>query len=477
MLYNSNDLKNALREDIIYINKEYKFNISNVVFDSREITNNSLFIAQKGKNTDGHNFIQTVLENNDTVTILAEYLPNNLKQVPNVILVKNTTQAFEHLAIFSRNRIKGHIIGITGSVGKTSTKDAIYHCLSIFGKSFCNQQSFNNYNGVLTSLSNTPEDTEFAIYEMGMNTYNEMDKIRDLIKPEISIILNIKLAHIGNFNSEEEIAIEKSKIIHNNTKTAILNLDDKWFNLFKTKAENCNVKNILTFGTNNNADIILKNYKVVNNIAKVEYQIDNKIYNYDIYNIDYNIIYNTLSILAIAKYLNLSILKTLENISTIETTRGRNNIEYTDYQYNNNNINLTIVNGSYNAVSPDTFITGLNLMNKIFEQGKNNRKVCIWGDMSEIGEKSKEFHLSLKEHIINSNIDLLITVGENMKLLSDSLKKNKIKLIHFENVDILCKEIKKFLNDKDLVFIKSSKNIKTYKVLNSIAKNKMKIFV
>ncbi len=478
MFYSREDLIKALGEELIYIDKKYNFNIDNVVFDNREATENSLFIARKGENTDGHNFIKATLENNNSVVILAEYIPDDIKQNSKIILVKNTMKAFEKLAIFSRARLKGNVIGITGSVGKTSTKDAFYHCFSTLGKSFCNQQSFNNYSGILTTLSNTPKDTEYCIYEMGMNTYGEMDIAKKLVKPEIAVILNVKPAHLGNFKNEEEIAIEKSKIIDkDNTKAVILNLDNKWFDFLKKQAENCGIKNIITFGIDEKADIVLKKHIIENNIAKVQYTVKNKIYNCNLNNLDYNIAYNCMTIIATALYLKIDINKILESFSTIESTRGRNNIEYTNYEFNGKNINLTLINGSYNAVAPETFITGLNLMDNIFKQGKNNRKICIWGDMLECGEKAAEFHLSLKKYILNNKIDLLVTIGESMKLLNNSLKDENIRTLHFGDIDDLINNIKEILNDKDLVFIKSSKGIKTYKILNYLVKNKMKRFI
>ncbi len=478
MLYNREDLIEAFGEELIYIDKNYNFNVDNVVFDNRETTENSLFVARKGENTDGHFFIKATLENNNSTVILAEYIPDDVKQNPRIILVKNTVKAFEKLAIFSRARLKGNIIGITGSVGKTSTKDAFYHCFSNLGKSFCSQHSFNNYNGILTTLSNIPKDMEYCICEMGMNTYGEMDVIRNLLKPEIAVILNVKPAHLGNFKNEEEIAIEKSKIIDkNNTKAVILNLDNKWFEFLKKQAENCGIKNIITFGIDENADVVLKKHVIENNLAKVEYIVENKVYNCTLNNIDYNIAYNCMAILAVALYLKIDINKILESFSTIESTRGRNNIEYTNYEFNGKNINLTLINGSYNAVAPETFITGLNLMDNIFKQGKNNRKICIWGDMLECGEKAAEFHLSLKKYILNNKIDLLVTIGESMKLLNNSLKDENIRTLHFGDIDDLINNIKEILNDKDLVFIKSSKGIKTYKILNYLVKNKMKIFL
>ena len=198
MIYSNEDLKKALKDDLIYFDDSHNFVIDNFVLDNREITKNSLFVAKKGAANDGHMFIANTLKNEGTAAIIAEYIPDGVKKDPRIILVKNSIKAMENLARYSRKRLSGHIIGITGSIGKTSTKEIFNHCLSAIGKSHCNAKSLNTYNGVIATLINTPADTEFAIFEMGMNTYGEMDVLRDLVKPEIAVITNIFPIHIGN---------------------------------------------------------------------------------------------------------------------------------------------------------------------------------------------------------------------------------------------------------------------------------------
>lgn len=474
-LYNKTDIISALGDELLHIDENKDFLIENVVFDNREVTKNSLFIARKGEKTNGHNFIKDTIENSDDVVILAQYIPDNIEINSRLILVRDTNIAFEKLAIFSRNRLKCPVIGITGSFGKTSTKDAMFSCLSSFGKSFCNQHSFNNYIGVLTTLVNTPEDTEFGIFEMGTSGVGEMEIIEKFVKPDIAIIMNIKQAHLGCFDSEEMIAIEKSNIIGENTKLIILNTDNKWYNFLRNIADGL-IDTILTFG-NQESNVLLMKHTVVYDKAHVSYRIDGKICNCIFSNIDYNLAYNSQAVLCVVKYLGLDINIALETLSSVETTRGRNNIEYSSYDYNNKKINLTIINGSYNAVNPDVFVSGLILMDNIFKQGKNKRKVCIWGDILEAGKKTEEFHLGLSKYLLEYKVDVLITFSKYMNILSNYLIGNSIKLIRFGDIYEAIDNIKLYLDDEDLVFIKSSKGIKSYKILNFLVNDKMKLFV
>ena len=355
MLYNKEDLKKALQDNIIFFDENYDNIIDNFVLDSRDIKNNTLFIAKKGENNDGHNFIKDLIKNK-TITIIAEYLPKGIEQNPRIILVKNTIEAMEQLAIYSRNRLNGYIIGITGSIGKTSTKEIFYHCLSKIDKTHCNNKSFNSYFGILDTLINTPSNTKFAIFEMGMNEYGEMDVLKNFIKPTITVITGIFPIHIGNFKKEEDIAIEKSKINDNNTITTILNKDNKWYDLLYKDAKNKNIKNIFTFGSN--GDVELQNQEIKNSEAELTYLINNNTYKIKTLNLDKSMAINFSSLLCFAKSINLDINIISKAFYDYKTYDGRNNIEKIK--------NFTIINGVYNA-NIKSFISGLELMNNIYE--------------------------------------------------------------------------------------------------------------
>ncbi len=454
MLYNKEDLKKALQDNIIFFDENYDNIIDNFVLDSRDIKNNTLFIAKKGENNDGHNFIKDLIKNK-TITIIAEYLPKGIEQNPRIILVKNTIEAMEQLAIYSRNRLNGYIIGITGSIGKTSTKEIFYHCLSKIDKTHCNNKSFNSYFGILDTLINTPSNTKFAIFEMGMNEYGEMDVLRNFIKPTITVITGIFPIHIGNFKKEEDIAIEKSKINDNNTITTILNKDNKWYDLLYKDAKNKNIKNIFTFGSN--GDVELQNQEIKNSEAELTYLINNNTYKIKTLNLDKSMAINFSSLLCFAKSINLDISIISKAFYDYKTYDGRNNIEKIK--------NFTIINGVYNA-NIKSFISGLELMNNIYKQ--NQRKVCIFGDILELGDKAKDIHLELVEPINNNNIDIFIGVGENMKYVVDNLKINN--KYHFNNIEELIKEYKKIIKDNDLIFIKASNGLHFSKIMEDIKK-------
>lgn len=170
ILWNKEKLKESIKDDLIYIDENYNYQIGNIVFDNSRISGNSLFIAKKGEKNDGHNYIEKAISIYREAIILANesYINNNqqFKNNSRIDVVKDTILEMEKMAKYARNNVKGTVIGITGSLGKTTTKELFYSCLSNFKKSYCNIQGFNNYIGILTTLCNLPQNADFAIIKM-----------------------------------------------------------------------------------------------------------------------------------------------------------------------------------------------------------------------------------------------------------------------------------------------------------------------
>lgn len=474
-LWDKNSILEALKDEII--NLPDKIEVTNVVFDSRRISDNALFLARKGTVNDGHSFIKQVLEINNTTYILSERIPENVTEINRIILVKNVDVAIERMAIYRRNQLNGKVIAITGSVGKTTTKELMYKTLSFFGKSHCNMMSFNNLNGILITLLNTPIDVKYAIFEIGVDAVGQLLKLAKLVKPDISIIKNIENAHFANFNSLEEIAQEKTEIIKATKECVFLNIDSNYYSYSVKKSEMFNVKSI-SFGTNELASIRLNDVKIENNLkSNVKYTINGKIYKLLFNTIDKNIIFNSLPVLGVIHLLNLDIEQALNILSNISTpARGRNNLEIVEYIYNNQKIKLNVINGVYNAVNPMTFDSGLSIMNN--DYFKNNRKVCIFGGINEAGSKTEEFHLDIINKIQNSKIDVVILFNEYFKDGYNILKKNNYNVYYYNNADEVINDVKDILKNNDLVFIKSSKYNKSYKIFNYLSENnKMDLFL
>ena len=478
MIWNKTSLKQALLDDIVYMDQNSEYIIENVVYDNRRISGKTLFIAKKGEKTDGHNYIEETLNKYPEAIILANYnfdKENKFKNHPRIILVKDTIEAMEKLAKYKRKTTKAKVIGITGSLGKTTTKELFYSCLSNFGKTHCNIMSFNNYTGLSMTLCNLPDDVQYVILEMGMSAKGEMEKLSEIAKPDITIILNIVAAHSQFFHDEKEIALAKSEIFINQNKNywTILNSSNEYYPILKQEAIKNGIKKILTFSEqqNNDSNIFLKKYNIIDDNANIVYNIKGKDFTFNTSNLDYNVAINLMPILLTIDELNLNIEKIYNTVENFGTPRGRNNIENANF----NGKNITIINGTYNAVNPLAFIRGFELMNKISKNKKFNKKIAILGDIREAGENTEPFMLSLEKYILESKIDILFCIGEHIKILFDSIK-SKINAKYYTNVLDSIQDVTDIIENNDLIFIKSSKGIKTYKILNELVDTPMDLF-
>jgi len=472
ILWDSERLIKAIGDDIIFISNQTKFKITNVVFDNRKIVGESLFIAKKGENTDGHKYIEQTLQNTQAIILVNADFEGKEKFVnnPRIILVKDTVKAMEKMAKYARDTIKGKVFGITGSLGKTTTKELYYACFSQIGKTHCNIMSFNNYMGVMTTLCNLPENTDYAIIEMGMSAKGEMEQLSSIVRPDITTILNIASAHLEFFNEEKDIAYAKAEIFKYQKKEGftILNKDCKYFDILSREARNNGINKIYTFSEKNNADVYLKSYTQDGDLYKLEYNIGNFL----TYNPDYNVAVNLMSLLCACKGLNIDLEKIKPAIQAYGTPRGRNNIEKAEFDCKC----ITLINGTYNAVNPLAFTSGLNLLKKLDKEKKFGRRICIFGDIREAGDKTNEFLLSLKQPIIDAKIDILICVGDKIKVLYDAIKGN-LNCEYYKESSEVVPLIKAKLKDNDIVFIKASKGIKTWKILDEITGYPTEIFI
>jgi UDP-N-acetylmuramoyl-tripeptide--D-alanyl-D-alanine ligase len=303
-LWTTQEIKSALGEQLICTN-EVNDQIETVIIDSRKKIEKGLFIAIKGDNKDGHDFLSQAF-NNGCILAIVEEIPTEFIDDERLILVKNSQESLNRLAVFSQNRSKeksqAKIIAVTGSVGKTNVKEMLNLIFSSQGKTFASPGNFNNNFGLSISLANMPADTQFGIFEMGMNHAKEIESLSKIAHPNVVIINNVNSAHIGNFKSEEEIALAKSEIFCGLEEGgfAIINNDNKHYKLIKEQALNCNVKedNIVNFGSKKTSNFrILSAKKINNELSKVDIFLskEKKQISYTINTINQAVIFNSLA--------------------------------------------------------------------------------------------------------------------------------------------------------------------------------------
>lgn len=454
-MYSKSDLLTALNNQTLEFNLDDNLQIKNVTIDSRQKLENSLFFAIIGENNDGHDFLKNTQENGCQVAIISnkENLPSNL----NYILVKDTFEALYDLARFSRKRTSAKIIALTGSVGKTSVKELLKLAFEKYGQTFATTGNLNNHFGVPLSLCNLPKNTEFGIFEVGMNHLGEITPLTKLLEPDIAIVTNVGPVHIEFFKNEEEIALAKSEIFLGLKKDgiAIINKDNKHYEFLANKLKELNIENVVTFGQNTNSTYKLKNYQI-KEINLTEVHVND--FSYQIPTSKQASIFN--SVIAFA-CLNKLLGKSDLDLSNFQETKGRG----ASLKKNIDGKNVLIIDDSYNASVP-SIVAGLKYCLEIKNSLNKTRIVIAIGDMLELGEKSSELHGQIADKINELGIDFSILVGKEMTKISQKLPKDSFTT--YPNSTLARQDIKNLLKDNDILYIKGSRGMKMEEIINNL---------
>lgn len=467
-LFNFNDLKEALASQAIEFVIRKEFFVSEVIIDSRKSGKNKLFFAFKGENNDGHNFLHEVFNGGCEIAIIEDAEHVNKFHNENFIIVKNCFSALYELAKFSRKRIGAKIIGITGSVGKTGTKEMLKTCLEGYGKVYATIGNLNNHFGLPLSLCNIGQEYQYAVLEMGMNHLNEINALSELAKPDIAIITTIAPAHIGNFNNEQEIALAKSEIFCglNTEGFAIINGDNKYYEFLRNKAIERGIKskNILAFGKSdfNQYQLIDIKYQSFNKAVVLVKTINNEKISYDISSSNYSTIFNSLMVVACLDLLKLNIKTGINKLSKIDLQKGRGNI----IEIKINQKNITVIDDSYNA-NIASMKAGLDYLKNLKQLLNKKRSIAILGDMFELGDNSEAMHRELLLYS-QQKTDFLVMVGSEMKNLSENV--NKIPFKIYQNSNDASIDFKDIINDGDIILLKGSRSMKMENIIKNYVK-------
>lgn len=456
-------MKNITVKDIIRIcdaklicGNEYT-ECENFEKDSRLIKSGDVFVGIKGENFDGNLMYEDAIKNGATLCIVSGIIPQK-HEGNTVIKVKDSVTALQQIAEYKRSLYNIPVIAVTGSVGKTSTKDIVASVMSEKYKTLKTQGNLNNHIGLpLTVLK--LKDHEALVVEMGMNHFGEIRTLTNIVHPTISIINNIGTSHIGNLGSRENILKAKLEILEGteNTSPVIINNDNDL--LSKWAKGNNTAHKIITYGIDNKSDVTATNIK---------YYEDRSIYNVKIIDKEYNIIvpvggkhfiYNSLAAICAGIESNIEIEKIAEGIKKFKLTKRR--MEIIESVQNG----ATIVNDTYNA-SYESVKAALEYLREV----KSDRKIAILGDMLELGEYSKEMHEKVGIEVARNNIDILITVGRESKNIVNKVEElnTTTKTYQCKSIDDAIEIAKKELKKGDLVLVKASNGMHFDKIVEGI---------
>ncbi|WP_341748623.1 UDP-N-acetylmuramoyl-tripeptide--D-alanyl-D-alanine ligase [Candidatus Tisiphia endosymbiont of Sialis lutaria] len=453
MIWSARDLSNALNIEV-----HPDIHGGQVQFNSNFVTDGDLFIALKGAN-DGHNYALHALERGANAVIISQEITG----LPNekVIMVPDTLTALHQMAEYKRQKSQAKFIGVTGSSGKTGTKEAIKTVLSHFGSTFASRGNFNNHLGVPINLASLPDDIEYAVFEMGMNHPGEIRTLTKMVKPDISVITTISEAHLEFFQSQLHLVDAKCEIFEGMSKDsiAVIDLDSPYYNRVLQNLKQLSINNIYSFGTSPYADcsLISYEYQQITQQVRLRYSIHNTKIDIEIPLVPEHYARNYTIALQMSAILNLDINVAARQLSKILLMDGRGkliNAKYHGQDYQ-------IICDYYNA-NPESVKAALLYLKQL--SGK--KKIAIIGDMLELGDNSIKFHKDLIPAILDSGANRVFLVGNNTQYIYQSLP-DEIEKIHFDNVDLLIENLSKLLKGNELILIKGSNSTQLSKIIQS----------
>jgi len=421
-----------------------------VCFDSRKLAKGEIFFALVSNKQNGAKYISDAMKKG-AVLAIAESNPDNAK---NVILVKDSLKALQALGKYVRSQYKGFVIGITGSSGKTTSKELVAHMLSAFGKTYWGEGSFNNHIGTPYNLCRLDFDAPYAVFEMGMDHAGEISALVDMVRPNLAAVTNIFPMHMEYFKEFKDIAYAKAEIFekvvpYKNRRVAIINADASFVDdVLIPQAKKQGIKEIITFGKK--GQIKLKNF-AINKDCKtgVDIEIDGKAYHHADLGLGERFAYNATFAVAVAFALGLDIVKALKAIAGFEPLKGRGKISTVTLR----GFDITLVDDSYNG-HPEAMRYAIATLGEIPKNGA--RKIAIIGKMAEIGSAAEEEHRSVGKVLAVSDVDVVIGVGKEAKYILDEIPDTKTKIFK-ENIDGLFEElINSILRPNDIVLIKGA---------------------
>ena len=433
--------------------------------DTITIKKGDTYIGIKGEKFDGSSFwkdalnngAETVIINNIKLDEIEEYK----KQNKNIIQVEDTIKAIGEMASYKIKIQKGKynlkVVGVTGSVGKTSTKDIIANVLSNKYKVLKTEGNNNNHIGLPLTILRL-QDEEIAVIEMGMNHLGEISYLTKIAKPDIAVITNIGTSHIGNLGSRENILKAKLEILEGmDKKKIVINNDNDLLN--KWYLENKNNIEIHTFGIKNESEFNAKNIKLKENSSEFICENKNEKINIEVPVGGEHFILNALCGLTVGKLLNLNNEEIKNGIKDFKLTAKRMEINHLKN-------NITIINDSYNASyeSMKASISNLKNMN-------GERKIAVLGDMFELGDFSEKLHKEVGTEIYKNKIDKLYLIGNYSKFIGEEAEKEGYKkenIFYFENKDELFNNLKNNLKSGDVILIKASNGMKLFEIAEKL---------
>jgi UDP-N-acetylmuramoyl-tripeptide--D-alanyl-D-alanine ligase len=436
---------------------------SGISIDSRTVQKGDLFFAIKGDNGDGHSYAADAIKKGAVAVVVSQKIDGVSDD--KLLIVEDTLKALQDLARASRARTGATIIGITGSVGKTGTKEFLGAAFGALGQTHSSIKSYNNHWGVPFTLSAMHAGSDYGIFEMGMNNPGEITPLSQMVQPDIAIITTIAPVHVGNFeNGMEGIADAKAEILDGMKPGGkiILNRDNEWFDYLRDAAMKKGI-DVFSFGEAADSDAHLENCIEASNGSRIMAKIGGEKVDYTLQIAGRHIAVNSLSALMAVKLAGGDVQKAAKALLGQEPIIGRGKRELLDIGDKNNPV--TLIDESYNA-NPAAMRAAFKVL-ALIDPGRGGRRIAVLGDMLELGADGVRHHADLALPLKAANVDLVYTCGKLMKNLHDALPANQ-RGVHKDTSADLAQIVPDVLVPGDVVMVKGSLGSKMGSIVEAL---------
>jgi UDP-N-acetylmuramoyl-tripeptide--D-alanyl-D-alanine ligase len=437
--------------------------LGGVSIDSRTVAAGDIFVAIKGDTMDGHDFVVAAIAKGAGIALVSKLDPAWPHDLPLLVVPDDPLAALERLGKAARARSHGRVIAVTGSVGKTSTKEMLRVALSASAETHASAASFNNHWGVPLTLSRLPTSAGFGVFEIGMNHAGEITPLVGMVQPHISIVTTVAASHLGHFNSLDEIATAKAEIFSGVVPGghAIINRDSQYFDYLSGVAKDHSIKSIVGFGRHKDAEIRLEGLALRPDCCCITAQIFGEKVTYKLGMPGEHMALNSLAVLATAKLAGADLARAALALSDAKPAKGRGS-----------QIKLALPDGevllldeSYNA-NPASVAAALALLANM-QTGKHGRRIAVLGDMLELGQFGEDLHRGVAREIERLRIDRVYAAGPLMKHMWDALPVGQ-RGLHAATSAELVDGLKKDLRAGDCVMVKGSLGSKMGPVVEAL---------
>jgi UDP-N-acetylmuramoyl-tripeptide--D-alanyl-D-alanine ligase len=387
-----------------------------ISIDSRTLAKGDVFFAIHGESRDGHEFVDNALSAGAGVAVVAERQRLRFSGAP-LLVVADVLEGLCDLGRAARARAHASVIAVTGSVGKTSTKEALRLALAADGETHASVASYNNHWGVPLSLARCPADAKYAVFEIGMNHAGEITPLSKLVRPHVAIVTSIEPVHLEFFGTLEKIADAKAEIFSGVEPggAAVLNRDNPLFTRLARAARSASIARIVSFGEHENADARLNAVSLQASSSTVEANILGQAVTYKLGAPGRHLVQNSLAVLAAASLVGADLALAALALGSLQPAAGRGARSVLAVPGGS----ALLIDESYNA-NPASVRAAIALLGQA-PIGPRGRRIAVLGDMLELGPLGPDLHRSLAAAVKNDGIDLVFCSGPLMRMLWEAL--------------------------------------------------------